>query len=129
MSDDAQTPVKTYIPAYQKDIWCDHAEELDMSQSEFVRTMVQAGRSSFELDDAGPREQHTATESADKGFQDRITEELAREGLLDWDDLVDRLLGDVEADIERALDDLQNDNIVRYSGRHSGYELISDEHA
>lgn len=38
------TVVKTYIPAYQKEIWKEDAEELDMSQSEFVRTMVQAGR-------------------------------------------------------------------------------------
>ncbi len=49
-SDDSteRAVVRTYVPAYQKAHWQDHADELDMSQSEFVRTMVQAGRSGFE---------------------------------------------------------------------------------
>ena len=52
MSDDRRS-VKTYVPAEQKDRWQEHADELGMSQSEFVRTMVQAGRRGFSLSDSG----------------------------------------------------------------------------
>ena len=45
--DTSRTQVRTYVPAYQKSEWESHADELDMSQSEFVRTMVQAGRTRF----------------------------------------------------------------------------------
>jgi hypothetical protein len=44
VSSDDRTPVTTRVPAYQKEVWEDDADELGMSQSEFVRTMVQAGR-------------------------------------------------------------------------------------
>lgn len=39
--------VQTYIPAYQKVIWEDHADTLGMSTAEFVRSMVQAGRRGY----------------------------------------------------------------------------------
>lgn len=51
MSTDEQTPVTTRVPAYQKEAWRADAEELGMSQSEFVRTMVQAGRRELGLAD------------------------------------------------------------------------------
>ena len=49
-----RTSVRTYVPEYQKEAWAAHADELDMSQSEFVRTMVQAGRSGFEPPESAP---------------------------------------------------------------------------
>ncbi|MDZ7701745.1 MAG: DUF5805 domain-containing protein [Halobacteriales archaeon] len=62
MSADERVGVKTSVPRYQKEAWTEHADALDMSQSEFVRTMVQAGRRGFEPDpletgspDANPR--------------------------------------------------------------------------
>ena len=78
--------VKTYVPAYQKDAWVDHADRLDMSQSEFVRTMVQAGRSGFEFEGMS---QSTASNPADttsadvtpggNGLEDRVVELLESE--------------------------------------------------
>ena len=46
-ADTVRTSVRTYLPEYQKAKWEEHAEELGMSRSEFVRTMVQAGRRGF----------------------------------------------------------------------------------
>lgn len=46
--DTERVSVRTYVPAYQRDAWDEHAERLDMSRSEFVRTMVQAGREFFD---------------------------------------------------------------------------------
>ncbi len=127
MGDDHKTSVKTYVPNYQKEEWADHADELDMSQSEFIRTMVQAGREDFAIPSAGgdtvPRDAGTD----DRSFDERIEMVLEREGPLDWDELVDRLIDDVEDDLDTALGRLQDDNRVRYSGRTGGYVLTSDE--
>lgn len=51
--DDERKTAKTYIPAYQKEEWKEHADELGMSQSEFIRCMVQAGRKVFAPDEEG----------------------------------------------------------------------------
>jgi hypothetical protein len=42
--DTSRTVVQAYVPAYQRDNWDEHADQLGMSRSEFVKTMVQAGR-------------------------------------------------------------------------------------
>ncbi|WP_247000515.1 DUF5805 domain-containing protein [Halosolutus gelatinilyticus] len=129
MTDDDRVAVKTYVPRYQKEHWREHADELEMSQSEFVRTMVQAGRREFEVPSAG---ESTRTESApepdgDDEFDDRILAVLDRRGALGWDDLVDALIDDVEDELDATLQRLQDENLVRYSGRDGGYVLTNDE--
>lgn len=111
--------VKTYVPAYQKAEWEAHAAELDMSQSEFVRSMVQAGRREFDLD---PVE----TEDSDpdprgQGFEDRLLAVLDEQGPLSWDELVETLTTDIEDRVDAALDSLQSEDRVRHSGREGGY--------
>jgi len=128
---DDRTTVKTYVPRYQKEIWADHAAELDMSQSEFVRTMVQSGRSDFDLDARGGSDE-TATAStsgdseSDSTLTDRVTAVLGRDGPLGWDELVDALTSSLEDDLEATLEELQESNTVRYSGRDGGY-VVADE--
>ncbi|WP_435153624.1 DUF5805 domain-containing protein [Haladaptatus sp. DFWS20] len=118
----SRTVVKTYIPEYQKDEWQSHADELDMSQSEFVRAMVQAGRKGFEINPV-----ETPEGGANPGgseLKTRLLETLAAEGHLSWDELVERLAGDFEDRLENVLDELQSANRVQYSGRRGGYELV-----
>ena len=50
MSAEDRVSVKTSVPEYQKRAWTENADAMDMTQSEFVRTMVQAGRRGFEAD-------------------------------------------------------------------------------
>ena len=135
-SDSDRTTVRTYIPAYQKEQWQAHAEELDMSQSEFVRSMVQAGRSGFEptaseaaesdAPESDSEEPHSpdATPGGD-GLKDRVQEILADGDYYEWDDLLAELTDDIEERLEDALGELQTNNEVRYSGRHGGY--VRDE--
>jgi len=135
-SDSERTTVRTYIPAYQKEQWQAHAEELDMSQSEFVRTMVQAGRSGFkppesETNDDGAAEDTSveppspdATPGGD-GLKDRVQDILADGDYYEWDDLLAELTDDIEERLEAALQELQSNNKVQYSGRHGGY--VRDE--
>lgn len=129
-----RTVVKTYVPRHQKEVWTDHADDLDMSQSEFVRSMVQAGRRGFEPEDGvgvtGSNESDDEEDcSADAtpgvdGLEDRVLSVLDGDEYLDWNELVEALTGDIESRLEDALQDLQSDDAVRYSGRHGGYTRV-----
>jgi hypothetical protein len=48
-SDDERVSVQTYVPASQQEQWRKEADRMDMSQAEYVRTMVQAGRRGFDI--------------------------------------------------------------------------------
>jgi hypothetical protein len=128
--DAERTRVQTYVPAYQKDVWQEHAEELGMTQSEFVRTMVQAGRRGFLSNwDHEPNSSGGASSASDPqgtGIEDAVVEALSDEGALDWDQLLARLTADVEDRLDEALADLQDANRLRYSGRDGGY-VLTDE--
>ena len=125
--DTSRTEVKTYVPAYQKEIWQDHADRLGMTQSEFVKTMVQAGRRGFDFDTdrAAPTENGDSATSggSNADMADRIVTILDDNGPLDWDELVEELTYDVEDRLEAAIEELQDKNRIRYSGRDGGYKL------
>jgi hypothetical protein len=127
-TDTERTRVQTYVPAYQRDAWEEHAEELGMTRSEFVRTMVQAGRRGFTLDDGGETAESSSSASNPQGerTQEVVVERLAEEGPLGWDQLLDRLARDVEDRLDGALTALQDENRVQYSGRDGGY-VLTDE--
>jgi len=121
-----RSTVMTYVPAYQKSEWKAHAEELGMSQAEYVRTMVQAGRKGFELD----------TETADlegvsdpvdpggSGLETRVLDAFNSAETLSWETLVDSLSSNFEDRLEETLESLQEQNRIRYSGRDGGYTLV-----
>ncbi|MFC6906470.1 DUF5805 domain-containing protein [Halalkalicoccus tibetensis] len=124
--DTERTLVKTHVPAYQKRIWVDHAEELEMSQSEFLRTMVQAGRKGFEPAEGPDTETGTSKPGAGEDGADlesRVESALAGSGPLSWDQLVETLTDNLEDRLDEALQSLQEENRVRYSGRDGGYTL------
>ena len=126
MGGDRQS-VKTYVPTEQKEIWRDHADDLDMSLSEFVRTMVQAGRRGFTPAETAESEE-PASEGYDPGGHDleRRVRGALESGPRSWDELVEAVVGDIEDELEATLDDLQERNRVRYSGRDGGY-VLADE--
>ena len=130
--DTSRTVVKTYVPAYQREEWDDHADELDMSRSEFVKAMVQAGRRGFEgdpepapsdgdddsaSDDAEPVQGTTAS------IEESVLDALSADEYLSWDELLAAVSDDIESRLEDTLQDLQAADRVRYSGRHGGYTL------
>ena len=129
-----RTSVRTYVPAFQKERWQEDADELGMSQSEFVRTMVQAGRRGFELErttspsesavSSNPEEPPSpdATPGVD-GLEDRVVDVLEDGGHYDWDELLAALTDDIEQRLDDTLQELQSAGRVRYSGRHGGYVL------
>lgn len=127
MSDGTErTEVSTYVPKVQKEEWKEHANRLEMSQSEFVRSMVQAGRRGFDL---GETEAPSDTsDPGGKGLEDRVLAVLeSTPESLSWEELVEAVSGDFEDRLDEALDSLQREDRVRYSGRHGGY-VVTDEH-
>lgn len=128
-----RTAVQTYVPPYQKELWADDADRMGVSQSEFVRMMVQAGRS--ELDLPSSRESEggsvdSAQSSPARGgdlFRDRVLETLSPDKPQDWDELVDALTGELETELDQTLEKLQQENVIRYSGRQGGY-IIREGH-
>lgn len=126
-SDGTETvQVKTRVPAYQREQWRAAADALDMSQSEFVRTMVQAGRSGFEAAEQ-PNESSTPEEGGPSGsnpwgddLEARIRTVLAEGGVVSWEELVEELIGDFEARVEETVQEASD---IRYSGREGGYVL------
>ena len=130
MAEDDRVAVKTYVPRYQKERWQSHADDVEMSQSEFVRTMVQAGRRKFDVPGSGQSAPENGTAPADEqaeAFEDRIMAALDRQGPLGWEELVDALVDDVEAELDETIQQLQDQNLIRYSGRAGGYVLTTDE--
>jgi hypothetical protein len=121
MAGDDTRAVKTYVPVYQKEKWQEHADRLGMSQSEFVRTMVQAGRRDFEVPERPASEE--GGEAGTSGLEPRVRDVLDPDTHRSWDELVERLTDDIEDRLEETLADLQEQNAVQYSGRHGGYVL------
>ena len=129
MSQTDRVSVQTYVPAGQRDRWRREADELDMSQAEYVRTMVQAGRRSFDLGGGEttadePRPPDATPEG--EGLKDRILDALDEAGVTDWETLLSAVTDDIEARLEEALRELQSEGRVRHSPREGGYTVVDD---
>ena len=149
--DTSRVVVQAYIPAYQREAWDEHADVLGMTRSEFVRTMVQAGRRGFggdPLDPPTPEADEPASKSApdlsltpsdqsedqttpvtsvetdDDPLEQRVIESLREADVLSWDELLDAVTDDIESELESTMQRLQAGNRVHYSGRRDGYVLI-----
>ncbi|MFC7072819.1 DUF5805 domain-containing protein [Halovenus rubra] len=128
--DTSRTVVQVYVPAYQRDLWDEHADELDMSRSEFVKAMVQAGRQGFggepasDLKATQNESENGSNQSED--LRSRILASLEEGYCLSWDDLLAEVTGDVESRLETTLKELQDSGQIRYSGREGGYVLESE---
>ncbi|SEW32476.1 DUF5805 domain-containing protein [Natrinema salifodinae] len=120
-ADTSRTAVKTYVPAYQKTEWQSHADEFGMSQSEFVRTMVQAGRKGFEPDSEEP--DSPDADPGGNGLERQVLELLSAD-TYSWEELLDAVSDDIESRLDEALEELQANNRIRYSGRHGGYTTV-----
>ncbi|QZP38403.1 DUF5805 domain-containing protein [Halobaculum magnesiiphilum] len=143
-ADTERVAVTARVPAYQKEAWVADAERLDMSQSEFLRTMVQAGRRDLGIADefgppAGtdprsvPDHEDQATSAGNEegasppshprgdGLEDDLLGALSDAGVMSFDELVEAVTGDIEERVDETMGELQSRGLVRYSGRDGGY--------
>lgn len=123
MAAEERVSVKTSVPQDQKDAWKAHADAMDMSQSEFVRTMVQAGRRGFEVEppetpspDANPR---------GSAIREPVLETLSNREHREFDEIVESLAEEFEDRVDETLQSLITEGAVEVSGR-KGYRLTGD---
>jgi hypothetical protein len=121
MGDDDRAVVKTYVPPEQKAAWREHADELDMTQSEYLRTMVQAGRRGF-LDGVEEGGSRDATPGGD-GVEDRVLDALSESEFVSWDELVEAVSEGLEDRVHEAVQSLQADGRITHDPREGGYVL------
>ena len=121
MSQNDRAAVTTYVPAYQKTEWQNHAEELEMSQAEFVRTMVQAGRKGFSDEPDSPQ----SSGSNPRGnVAETVLQALAADGDLSFKELYGYLEDDLEARLEDAIITLTEQGKIRHSPRDGTYTRV-----
>lgn len=119
--------VQTYVPAYQREEWERRAESMDMSLSEFVRTMTQAGKRGFDETVEAGKEDGASTPSSGaepqgSRLEDRVLSALPADEYLDWDELVAAVQEEFEAELGESIDDLLERGEVEH--RHGrGYAL------
>lgn len=120
--DTERATVRTYVPAYQRDLWDADAEAMDMSRSEFVRTMVQAGRRGFDL-----REDRDDTPAVvvdfERAVRERVLAVLEAVEYATHDELHTLVAEDVETAVEDALEGLQETNRIVHSPQRGAYRL------
>jgi hypothetical protein len=133
MPENDRVSVQTYVPAAQRRMWRGEADEMDMSQAEYVRSMVQAGRRSFDLGDGESAGGGTVEEPGSpdgnpgvSGLKDRILDVVEPQGVADWEEIRAAVTDDIDERLEEALSELQGEDAIRYSGRRDGYVVVED---
>ncbi|UPM43310.1 DUF5805 domain-containing protein [Halocatena salina] len=129
VEDDDRVSIKVHMPRWQKKRWVANADQLDMTQSEFVRSMVQAGRRGFGGESSEPPE--TGSNGATPRGNDletRVLDVLRNSDLdyLGWEELLAGVTDDIEEQLEATLDSLQETNQIKYSGRNGGYTIQNE---
>ncbi len=113
---DSRVAVKTYIPEEQKRIWENHAAEMNMTMSEFIRTMVQSGRAPFTVERTPSSDENPRGDDLETAINN-----ILQNGPATFEDLSDNIIGDLEEQLDRTL--MAMDNVV-VSGRTGEYRLI-----
>lgn len=119
-----RTAVRTYIPEHQHGIWKDDADSMDMSLSEFVRSMVQAGRRGFDLSDGGDTNNPTGD-----GVWSReiVLEAIREEPYTSSEQLIDERREGMEAELDGLLNTLLKEGLIEYRGRRDGFVIADNE--
>lgn len=114
--------VRTYVPSYQKQIWEEDAEYLGMSLSEYVRTMVQAGRRDF-LPEPEPNSNPVTPRS--NALETIILDILEREPQ-SRDELLAEAAQDMEQRIIDTIVELSEADRIRFDARLNKLVLLED---
>lgn len=130
MSDDDNEPnrtaVRTYIPEHQKEVWKEDADSMDMSLSEFVRSMAQAGRRGFDLSDGQGTDNVESTGGGNVSVEIDVVESLRAEPYLTFEQLVAKAEDDFESAVADRLETLRDEGTIRRRIREGGYFVVDD---
>lgn len=107
--------VKTTVPEGQKERWQAHAEQFGMSQSEFVRTMTQAGLHWFDIESV--EHQSPDTNPGGNGLRTNVLDILSNEGHKSFDELAATTTENLEDRLEDTIQSLRNEGLVDLDNR------------
>lgn len=105
--------------------WRKQARMAKLDLDEFVERMVEAGRMSVNVQ---PTDVGSSAAMTTDDIAEEVRDQLRTEEYCSWEELLDAVSGKLEENLERALSDLQEEGVVRYSGLHGGYVLVEEEH-
>lgn len=123
--DSERVSARTYLPEYQRDIWDDDADRLDMTRSEFIRSMVQAGRRGFTGDEA-PGAGDAGDDRLPAIAGEAVLTALDQLDTVRYEELREILVEDMTRALDAALDELQAENTIIHT-RDEGYTLVDTE--
>jgi hypothetical protein len=113
MTDEGTKRVHTSISAPEATMnrWDERAGELDMSRSEYIRTMVEAGDKNLSI--ASPLD----SIAADKSLKNRVLDLLEEDEYKDWDTVLRELTEEMERELEEILNELLDEGRIDFSPR------------
>lgn len=110
--------------------WRDEANELDVALTEYIRMMVRAGRLDWGFEHTEEpdcphvkvdEESSGADEQIETIVKDTIVRNLSCDSGTAESELTDIILHDVEAQVGQILNDLADEDIVRYDAVQGGW--------
>lgn len=107
--------VKTQIPAYQKQDWKDHAQELDMTLSEYLRCMVQRGRTAYAMDNLEDASKDTNPRG--NNAKDRLLDILQVDTPVRFEQIIESYATNIEIEVEDALIELADEERIHQTPR------------
>jgi hypothetical protein len=116
--------IEVEVPANLLRAWEHQASKAKLSVSEYVVRMTEAGRMSVQMQPASGGD---AAAMSVEQLTDEVVEQLRHEEAVSWDQLVDAISKNLEEQLEDALERLQADDVVRYSGLKGGYRLVEED--
>lgn len=105
--------VKTYIPREQKTIWDEHAAEMEMTLSEFIRTMVQSGRSPLTVEERRSSDENPGGNDLETAILDILQNEPAT-----FEELSEKIIGELEEELDQTLMNMEEVNIRGQTGKY-----------
>lgn len=144
MSD--KVPVTVYISEEQRDDWREEADAMDMSQSEFVGSMTNAGRKKFDIDvepdetdselreardyyrremEKERREKERLEEQLHGGERQAITNFIEANPGVSYQEIVEHVVDTAPGRVSDHLEEMNGQSI--WNGRHGYAPLDGDE--
>lgn len=109
------TVLNVYLPKSQKEEWEQHAAEMDLELSRYVREMVQSGRRPWF---SGDTERPVKNQSADtEPLKQQILEGLQRSQSLDYEELLEVVTDNIQNRLDRAITELKEEGRVHQNPR------------
>ena len=118
--------VEITVPPNLLAAWEHRARKAKLSVSEYVVRMAEAGRMSVQMEPSGVGDDAGTTMSVEQ-LTDDVVERLRHEDAVSWEQLLETISSNLEGNLEEALERLQEDDVVRYSGLEGGYKLVEDD--